>query len=84
MAEFCECGSLIIDGRCTNKSCTLRAAAGPSTVKKHVVKAKTSTRGTAAPKPVKIPNPRRASKCITYNLYDNKDKDKDMGEESGT
>lgn len=76
MAEFCECGSLIVGGRCSNKSCTLRAAAGLPAAKKPSAKARASLKGTvAAAKPVKVPNPRRASKCITYNLYDIKDKE---------
>jgi len=76
LAEFCECGSLVVDGRCTNKSCTLRAAANPSAPKKPAARAKASSKGTVTPKPaVKAANPRRASKCITYNLYDIKDKE---------
>ena len=74
MAEFCECGSLVVDGRCTNKSCALRAAANPTAPKKPAVRAKTSLKGSTAAKPAaKAANPRRASKCITYNLYDLKD-----------
>ncbi len=79
MAEFCECGSLVIDGRCTNKSCTLRAAESPSALKKPAARAKASLKGAVTAKPaakaVKAVNPRRASKCITYNLYDIKDKE---------
>ncbi|HEX2946259.1 MAG TPA: hypothetical protein VHT96_09935 [Clostridia bacterium] len=74
MAEFCECGSLVIDGRCTNKSCSLRAGASPTTAKKPSAKTRASLKGTVAAKPAaKAANPRRASKCITYNLYDKKD-----------
>lgn len=79
MAEFCECGSLVIDGRCTNKSCTLRAAESPASPKKPAARAKASLKGAVTTKPaaktVKAVNPRRASKCITYNLYDIKDKE---------
>ncbi len=77
MAEFCECGSLIIDGRCSNKSCTLRAnTAAP--VKK-APKAKASGTGTVSKASApKKSDPRRASKVITYNLYD---KNNDEGPE---
>lgn len=77
MAEFCQCGSLKINGNCTNKKCPFsssdaavrirRPAAGTSgrSVKNTVSK-------TSAPK---RPNPRKALKVITYNLYDLKKND---------
>ena len=43
-------------------------------VKKASPGAKARGKNTGAAKPVKTANPRRASKCITYNLYDNEDK----------
>lgn len=71
MAEFCECGSLIFDGRCSNKNCSLRAVTKPVTARKSATKVKAAGKSLDATKPsVKTPNPRRASKCITYNLYE--------------
>jgi hypothetical protein len=65
-----------MDGRCTNKNCTLRAAASPVAPKKPAARAKASLKGAVSVKPAaKAANPRRASKCITYNLYDIKDKE---------
>ena len=77
MAEFCECGSLVVDSRCSNKHCSLRAAAKPVPARRSTAKSKVTgvlgvtAQSLEATKPaVKVPNPRRASKCITYNLYD--------------
>ncbi|MEN6314307.1 MAG: hypothetical protein ABFD25_08690 [Clostridiaceae bacterium] len=71
MTEFCECGSLILDGRCSNKNCSLRAAAKPTAGKKPAARAKAAGKSAVPAKlSVKAANPRRASKCITYNLYD--------------
>ena len=59
MAEFCTCGSIVINGQCTNKNCINRvASAKVPKVRKTAVKKVPKT-------PVK-----RASKCITYNLYE--------------
>nr|WP_010245783.1 hypothetical protein [Acetivibrio cellulolyticus] len=71
MAEFCTCGSLVLDGSCTNKNCSNRAAGkhGASTTKKS--KAKKDNLEVKA-KPTRI---RKASKCITYNLYETKEED---------
>jgi hypothetical protein len=70
MAEFCECGSLIIESRCSNKGCPLMKNA-PAV--KRSSRSKTSASGSdthvSAPKK---PVSRRASKVITYNLYDTK------------
>ena len=70
MAEFCECGSLIIESRCSNKGCPLMKNA-PAV--KRSSRSKTSASGSetyvSAPKK---PMSRRASKVITYNLYDTK------------
>jgi len=67
LAEFCECGSLVIDNRCSNRNCTLRAAGNPASEKKASVRTKaTAGKADTAKKPVS----RRASKCITYNLND--------------
>ena len=87
MAEFCECGSLVIEDRCTNKNCAFRAATKPTpTKRKSTAKAKaTGVTGLSLeatkPAPVKAGNPRRASKCVTYNLYDTEN-EKDEASES--
>jgi hypothetical protein len=68
LAEFCSCGSLKINGSCTNKNCVNKVAAKPA--------AKSSAGRSTAPKALKAKpetspsRTRRASKCITYNLYD--------------
>lgn len=62
---------MIFDGRCSNKNCSLRAAVKPAAEKKHAARVKTTGKSAATAKlSVKAANPRRASKCITYNLYD--------------
>lgn len=76
MAEFCECGSLVIGGRCTNKSCSLRAASNPASVKK-TTRSKSTKSTEVAKSTAKASNPRRASKCITYNLFDKQEKEPD-------
>ena len=70
MAEFCKCGSLVIGGRCTNKSCSLKTLDKQAPVK--AVKKASATSAAAAKTPVKSTKTRRASKCITYNLYETK------------
>jgi len=69
LAEFCICGSLMLDGLCTNKNCKNKTVSkqNASTAKK--TKAKDNTLE-SKPKTTRI---RRASKCITYNLYDLKE-----------
>jgi len=62
---------MVFDGRCSNKNCSLRAATKPVTKRKSTVKAKAAGKSPDATKlSVKAANPRRASKCITYNLYE--------------
>lgn len=77
MAEFCECGSLKINGRCSNKSCKLGGSTNSAPVRKAAARQNVSDKSkalkTSAPKKA---DPRRASKMITYNLYDIK-KDKE-------
>ena len=66
MAEFCKCGSLVIGGRCSNKGCsfkTLDKQAPVKAVRKTATAEKPQVKGTKT---------RRASKCITYNLYETK------------
>jgi hypothetical protein len=108
LADYCTCGSIIISGRCTNKSCRHRTNSKPASTAKS---AKPARRGKSSSidafdntgsdvqsSPVntyaldmepelsltdaesgktdrKVPakrNPRRASKCIKYNLFDKK------------
>lgn len=69
MAEFCVCGSLMLDGSCTNKNCANKASGRNSASKTKKTKAKTDT---LESKP-KATRTRRASKCITYNLYEIKE-----------
>lgn len=67
MAEFCTCGSLIINGSCTNRNCSNKK----STVKASSKKSKSANRkSSAASGTAKTTRVRRASKCITYNLND--------------
>ncbi|HHX17307.1 MAG TPA: hypothetical protein GX727_00430 [Clostridium sp.] len=69
MAQFCTCGSLIVDDKCTNKNCkNILSTKSSSSTKKRVAAKKTATEE----KP-KTTRTRRASKCITYNLYDKKE-----------
>lgn len=67
MAEFCKCGSLVIAGRCSNKSCSFRAQEKTGPGEAPTVKKAGRAAGNA---PAKGAKTRRASKCITYNLYD--------------
>lgn len=65
MAEYCKCGSIMIDGSCTHKSCSNKLVkASPSRVKA------ASTKTTAVKTENKSTKVRRASKCITYNIND--------------
>ncbi|MCX7746198.1 MAG: hypothetical protein N2645_04805 [Clostridia bacterium] len=70
MAQFCTCGSLVINDQCTNKNCSLRTAT------------KTTTKSQSASKqPKKEPKTtktRRASKVVTYNLYDVEKKEENV------
>ncbi len=81
MADFCECGSLVIDNRCSNKNCSLRAAGNPASEKKTSSRAKTAVKkagmvkAETAKAAAKTTSSRRASKCITYNLNDLKEKE---------
>jgi hypothetical protein len=71
LAEFCECGSLKINGRCSNKSCKLGGSTGAASVRKTAAGPDTSGRAKASKSSApKKADPRRASKVITYNLYD--------------
>ena len=73
MAEFCTCGSIVLNSHCTNKNCSNKASAKSSTTKASKKAAGTVTKEA---KPVKT---KRASKCITYNLYDiNKEEEENV------
>lgn len=61
MAEFCNCGSLIINDHCSNKNCTLKAAS---------TKVSAGRASSSVKKAAKSPKTRKASKVVTYNLYD--------------
>jgi hypothetical protein len=76
MADFCSCGSIILDGSCTNKSCEHRV------VKKKVVrkKKKASTVKATKPAPEKKTT-RRSSKCVTYPLSELEEKKDDKKED---
>ncbi|HOQ01748.1 MAG TPA: hypothetical protein PK604_13220 [Acetivibrio clariflavus] len=69
LAEFCTCGSLMLDGTCTNKNCKNKTVSksNSSTAKK------TKTKDESLESKPKTTRIRRASKCITYNLYDLKE-----------
>lgn len=73
LAEFCTCGSIVLNGHCTNKNCSNKSSAKASTTKASKKAAGTVTKEA---KPVKT---KRASKCITYNLYDiNKEEEENV------
>lgn len=71
MAEFCTCGSLVLDGSCTNKNCSNKAMG------KHSASAAKKSQAKKAAQEVKpkVTKVRKASKCITYNLYETKEED---------
>ncbi len=69
MPEFCTCGSIIFNNQCTNKNCANRSASKSTTSKQAGPKSST------VKKEAKSTKTRRASKCITYNLYDDKRED---------
>jgi len=62
MSEFCSCGSLIIEDRCTNKNCSARKSTAASMMP-----------GKAKSKTNKAAGRKKSSRCITYNLYDLED-----------
>ncbi|MDP4092230.1 MAG: hypothetical protein Q8920_02620 [Bacillota bacterium] len=70
LPEFCTCGSLVINGQCTNKRCSMSSATKPAKSRS----AKTGSAKTAS-KEAKPLRTRKASKCITYNLYDLENKE---------
>jgi len=71
LPQFCKCGSIIINGKCSNKSCK-EAINAPIGTKKAESEKKKNQSPPAAEKPDTEKNKpakkRRASKCITYSL----------------
>lgn len=65
MIEFCTCGSIITDGQCTNKNCTYKAHS--ASVQSKAKAAKKTSDIQKAPKATRT---KKASKVITYNLYE--------------
>jgi hypothetical protein len=66
LSQFCTCGSIMINEQCTNKNCSLKPAAKSATGKSA---GRGAGRGTStASKEPKKANPRKSSKCITYNI----------------
>lgn len=79
MPEFCSCGSIIINGNCSNRNCAHRTAGKSEGKKKAPKKANIiKSAKSSAEKATRVANPRRASKCITYNLYDKKEKNDNL------
>ena len=75
MAEFCTCGSLVVNSQCTNKNCVHRvnekASPSRSTItrsKSASVTKKTASKEADTSKQSKTANVRRSSKCVTYSL----------------
>ncbi|TYQ16747.1 UNVERIFIED_CONTAM: hypothetical protein Cloal_3315 [Acetivibrio alkalicellulosi] len=73
MAQFCTCGSLMINDSCTNKNCINKVSAKSGTTKKRVGGEKKVLEATE--KKAKPTRTKRASKCVTYNLYDKKEEE---------
>ncbi|OPX42685.1 hypothetical protein CLHUN_35070 [Ruminiclostridium hungatei] len=69
MAEFCVCGSVKINGSCTNKNCSsnkVEKAAAKTNKTGRIRAAKPAAEEKPASKTTtKVP---RASKCITYHI----------------
>ena len=69
LADFCTCGSIVINGHCTNKNCINKSPV-KATSSKATGSKSSADGGKKAAKPAKT---RKASKCIVYNLYENKE-----------
>jgi len=79
LLEFCKCGSLIINGQCSKKGCVFAIQNEDGVVKKvSPKKVRTATKSTT-----KSASPRKSksSKCITYNLYETNEEEKDNAQE---
>lgn len=68
MLEFCKCGSLMIENKCSNKNCPHKVGAksDPVVPKRPAASKKTEPKSQKA---------RRNSRVITYNLYDIEEKE---------
>jgi len=75
LVEFCKCGSLILNGHCSNKGCAFVNKDSVSVAASHK-KTRTKTKSTTKSS-IKSSNPRMSSKCITYNLYEINENEKD-------
>lgn len=71
MAEFCKCGSLIINDKCSNKNCAFKVDKVPGGAAKKTAAAKSS----AEKKSKTATGARRSSKCITYSIDELPDRD---------
>lgn len=82
MANFCKCGSIIINNKCSNKNCDIK----PEPSQLEPVKKESNSKKKAPSKSSSTPNKtaapsskRKSSKCVTYKLSDFLEKQK--GEE---
>ncbi|EGD48615.1 hypothetical protein Cpap_3037 [Ruminiclostridium papyrosolvens DSM 2782] len=68
MVEFCKCGSMIINGSCSNKHCSTNLGKLLQAKAKKAGRAKATATAavmSTTPKVSKVP---KASKCITYHI----------------
>lgn len=78
MLEFCKCGLLIINGQCSKKGCAF-AINNEDGTSKTVSPKKVRTRTTSTTKSAS-PRKSKSSKCITYNLYETNEDEKDSAQ----
>lgn len=72
-----------MNGRCTNKSCSFETQNNTGVTGMPSKRARPGTgkaAGAGARSPAKAANPRRASKVVTYNLYDMDNNEQDHAE----
>jgi hypothetical protein len=60
--DFCKCGSLIVNGNCTNKNCSNRTDDSVKSPRKKARSTGTKSAGST--------RQRRTSKMVTYNIYE--------------
>ncbi len=68
MAEFCKCGSFMVNGNCTNKNCSNKPVTSSVSKVKKAAKSRTikpAAQEKPATKNTKAP---RASKVVTYHI----------------
>ncbi|EPR13246.1 hypothetical protein [Ruminiclostridium papyrosolvens] len=68
MVEFCKCGSMIINGSCSNKHCSTNLSKLLQAKAKKAGRAKTTTAAAVINTTPKITKAPKASKCITYHI----------------